>query len=108
MRAIRIFGQVLAILGVMLLALGAGLWFAGNDMTQAAGQLWFTLDSESLNTTQAIVQRYLYPDLWDWVAVPLLQRPVWQAIAILTVFFVVVGAIIFMGANRRRARMFRP
>ncbi len=107
MRAIRFIGQGFIVLGAALLAFGAWLWFAGNDMTQAAGQLWFTLDKESLNTAQVVVQRYLYADLWDWIAVPLLQRPAGLAVAILVVVFIVIGGLILLAARRRRSRTFR-
>jgi len=107
MRVLRFIGQVFIVLGAVALAFGAWLWFAGNDMTQAAGQLWFMLDKESLNTAQVVVQRYLYADLWDWIAVPLLQRPAWLAVAILVVFFAVLGGLILLAARRRRHRTFR-
>jgi hypothetical protein len=108
MRVLRAIGQVFVILGAALLAFGAWLWFAGNDMTQAAGQLWFALDKESLNTAQVVVQRYIYADLWDSFAVPLLQRRAWLAVAILVVFFVVIGGLIMLAARPRRPRRFRP
>lgn len=38
----------------------------------ALGQLWFDLNRSSLNLTQAIVQRYIHPFLWDPVIVTLL------------------------------------
>lgn len=107
MRVLRIIGQVFIVLSALLLAFGAWLWFAGNDMAQAAGQLWFTLDSESLNTAQVVVQRYLIADLWDWVIVPVLQRPAWQAVAIVMVFFFVIGVLMVLGSRRRRSRTFR-
>lgn len=107
MRFLRIIGQVFIALSALALAFGAWLWFAGNDMAQAAGQLWFSLDSESLNTAQVVVQRYLFADLWDWVIVPVLQRPAWQAVAIVAVFFVVVGVLMLLGGRRRRSRTFR-
>jgi len=107
MRVLRIIGRIFVAVAVLAVALGAWLWFAGNDMTQAAGQLWFTLDSESLNSAQVIIQRYLYADLWDWVVVPVLQRAAWQAVAIVAVFFVAVGALILVVARRRRTRSFR-
>ncbi|MGF1474840.1 MAG: hypothetical protein ACFB6S_04665 [Geminicoccaceae bacterium] len=42
----------------------------------ALGQWWFENSPESLNLTQAVVQRYLHPNLWDMVAVPVLLSPI--------------------------------
>jgi hypothetical protein len=39
------------------------------------GELWFQLHPFSLNLTQAVVQRYLHPGLWDAVLLPLLFQP---------------------------------
>jgi hypothetical protein len=43
----------------------------------AAGELWFRLHPSSLNITQAVIQRYVFPGLWDPVAITLLQWPAW-------------------------------
>jgi len=44
---------------------------------QALGELWFLLSPDSLNLLQAVVQRYLWPWLWDPAAVWLLRLPSW-------------------------------
>ncbi|MEP4190491.1 MAG: hypothetical protein ABJN51_05385, partial [Sneathiella sp.] len=60
----RIIGWVLIVIALLLgggelvSSLQAGEW-----APQLLGQLWFEYDSESLNLTQAIVQRYLTPAL---------------------------------------------
>lgn len=107
MRVLRIIGWIFLLMSVLPVALGVWLWFEGHDMTQPAGQLWFALDSESLNTAQVVVQRYLYADLWDAVIVPVLQRAVWLAVAVVAVFFAILGAPILLFARRRRHRSFR-
>jgi hypothetical protein len=74
----RIIGWILIVLGILLLgneilaSLRVGEW-----APQLLGQLWFELDSESLNLTQAIVQRYLFPQLWDPIILELLLWPAW-------------------------------
>ncbi len=68
-------------LGILLLgneilaSLRAGEW-----APQLLGQLWFELDSDSLNLTQAIVQRYLFPQLWDPIILELLLWPAWVVV----------------------------
>ena len=107
MIVVKILAVFLLVLGLALLALGLWLGFGGHDLAIAGGQLWFALDKESLNTAQVVVQRYIYPDLWDWIFVPLLLRPAWQALAIPTVGFLVLGGALFVLAQRRRRKSFR-
>ena len=45
------------------------------------GELWFKLDAASLNLVQALIERYLWPPLWDSGVAPLLQVPAVLAFA---------------------------
>lgn len=110
MRALQIIGYVFVAIGVALAALAAGLALAGHDMTQAAGQLWFKLDSASLNTFQSVVQRFLHPGLWDNAILPLLLRPAWEALVFLVVVTVTIGValVVFARARRRHRRRLMP
>ena len=63
----------------------------------ALGQLWFDLNRSSLNLTQAIVQRYIHPFLWDPVIVTLLLC--W-AFAVL----MLLGLVILTISSRRTRR----
>ena len=103
MKVFRWFGWIFLALGIATLGLGAWLWFGGYDTMLAAGQLWFDIDSPSLNTTQAVIQRYVYAGLWDQIFVPLLQRPAWQAIAIVAAGIFVLAAL-FLAIGRTRHR----
>jgi hypothetical protein len=95
-------GWLLLAAGLMLLggeliaSLRAGEW-----APQLLGQLWFQWDSASLNLTQAIIQRYLLPALWDPVIVTLLLWPAW-------VVFIVPGLLLLLLCRRRRANRFAP
>ena len=60
------------------------------------GQVWFGLSPETLNLSQAIVQRYLHPALWDPGIQTLLTWPVWAVFAPLGLLF------LWLGARRRR------
>lgn len=92
-------GRWLFAIGLLLFALAA-LAFAydvvmaanaGSYRAVAAGELWFRLHPYSLNLSQAVVQRYLSPGLWDPLIVSLLQWPTWSLLgapgAILAVLF---------------------
>ena len=74
---------VLCVLG-WVLALSAGfvlgtelVSFAGTGKYHviAAGELWFELHSGSLNLSQAVIQRYLHPWLWEPAIVTVLRAP---------------------------------
>ncbi|MEZ5934213.1 MAG: hypothetical protein R3F54_20205 [Alphaproteobacteria bacterium] len=92
-------GRWLFALGGLLLALALLAFFyelymaaeSGGYRTIAAGELWFRLHPYSLNLSQAIIQRYVLPGLWDPVIVGLLQWPAWSILgapgAILAVLF---------------------
>lgn len=106
MGALRLFGQVFLVLAAAVLGLGAWLWFTGHDLMQPAGQIWFSIDNASLNLMQAVIQRYIHPELWNSVVVPWLLLPGWRALAILVIAFAVIGALLLIVARRRR-RTFR-
>ena len=83
--------------------MGLCLWLTGHDVTRSAGEIWYALRPGSLNLAQAIVQRYLHPDLWQGLAVPLLLRPFWEAVVInLIALLMLAGSIAFLDRLRRR------
>ncbi len=104
----RILGRVLIAAALVYAALAGWLWFAGEDLTAVAGEFWLRLDAASLTRTQAAVQRYLHPGLWDALFVPILARPAWQALGVSILALYVTGALlvrVFRG-RRRDKRIF--
>ncbi len=81
-RSLRIWATVG--LGLCLIAFGSVTYdlavyaSTGHYHAISAGQLWFELHVASLNLTQAIVQRYIHPGLWDPILVLLLKWPLWS------------------------------
>ncbi len=49
--------------------------------TLLLGELWFGLAPGTLNFLQAIIQRYLSPELWDPGIVTILLWPAWMVFA---------------------------
>ncbi len=93
----RIIGWLIT--AVALMAAGAEVVAAledGGYRGLAIGELWYLLDRESLNVSQAVVQRYVLPALWDGVVFLLLQ-PAWLV-------FGIAGPVIVLifGSNRER------
>lgn len=105
MMLVSLLGRVLVILALALLGLGLWLWLSGADVTQPAGQLWFSLDVSSLNGTQVLIQRHLrLPWLWDGVFVPLLQRPTWEAVLWPVIGGLALGGLLLLAGRKRRRR----
>jgi hypothetical protein len=63
----------------------------------AFGYLWFMVDPGSLNFSQAIIQRYVHPTLWDPVIVTVLQWPMWLVLGI-------PGVILWLFSRRKKQR----
>jgi hypothetical protein len=103
--AVRVFSRLLIVIAVVILLGGLVVWLLGGDVTAPTGALWFETHVGSLNLSQAIVQRYLYPPLWDDFIVPqLLVRALWETLTILFMFFLVTGGLIAAVARRRIRR----
>ena len=86
--AIRSLGWLLllaafAILGRELYVLAD----TGELKLSSWGELWYSLDPASLNLYQAVVERYISPELWDQVLAPML---LWDAFMV----FAVPGAVL--------------
>lgn len=93
----RVLGYVLAIIAVA--AVGYEAWQAvANDGWEiiALGQLWFTLDAQSLSVSQAGIQRYVAPWLWEPVITTILLWPGWA------VFGVPAPLLIWVGRKRNK------
>jgi hypothetical protein len=102
---LRIIGRLFIVLALIDLLGGLAIWLSGTDVTEVAGRIWASADIQSLNLLQVVIQRHLHlPGLWDSVIVPyLLLRPTWEAITILFVVFLVLGAL-FASLGRRPTR----
>lgn len=93
--------MILRILTVLFLA--ATIAAAANDVLSqggmaSLGQVWFALSPETLNLSQAVIQRYLSPELWDPGIIWLLGQPA-------TVAFGLIALVFFLAAwafTRRR------
>lgn len=99
----RLIGVIFVALGLAAgTALAAVFFFPGGRATQPLGQVWFQFDLESLNLTQAIVQRRIHPAIWDQGIVKVLGLPAWQGLLLVTAVLLVLGLAIIAFARRRR------
>lgn len=95
-RATVVLGWIL--IALALAALGYEAWLAlqtGAYRMVAAGELWFRLDVGSLNLSQAIVQRYVHPALWEPGIVTLLRWPAWSLLG-------AAGVVLVLAFSKRR------
>ncbi len=66
-----------------------------------AGELWKRIDVGSLNVVQAVIERYIWPPLWDQVVFNLLLLP---SIVIPLVPALVLLMLCHLRVRRRRKR----
>lgn len=79
----RVIGWILVVAGIAILARDLLGWLnEGAFVLITAGELWFTLHDGSLNLIQAVTQRYIFPQLWDPVAVTVLLWPAFLVIGV--------------------------
>jgi hypothetical protein len=80
----RIFGWilVLAALGALAYEVMAAISGEGGWRMIALGEMWFKLHAPSLNGTQAGIQRYVAPWLWEPVITTILLWPGWLVFGI--------------------------
>ena len=98
MIVLRICGWLLFAVAVAVLAADILGWQAGGDVhLSALGEVWFRLDRASLNLAQAVIQRYVWPPLWDPGIVTLLLLPAAPV-------FAVAAALLLVLSRRRRRR----
>ncbi|KZD02449.1 MULTISPECIES: hypothetical protein [unclassified Thalassospira] len=72
----------------------------GSFRLVAAGELWYRLDTGSLNLLQSVIQRYISVWVWDTIFVPILLAPA------LVVLFVPSAILLLLTRKRKRQRIF--
>jgi hypothetical protein len=98
---LRMFG-----FGLLAIAIVVGIADASRSIAESQimfkplGQLWFEMSPETLNLSQAVIQRYVHPTVWDPMLQTVLTWPAWAVFAGIGVLFLLIGA-------RRQKRRFR-
>ena len=102
----RLIGWIVFLAGLAVLARDELVWIETKQWAPLAlGQLWYNLSPSSLNLVQAVVQRYIYPFLWDPIIVTVL---LWWAFAVLMVLGLVILALSGKRAQTRTPLSRRP
>lgn len=102
--------MVLQLLGFLLLLIAAGTLTldivaavqTGVFAVTALGDGWFWLSPGSLNLLQAVIERYVYPPLWDPIIISILKLPI-------SLISAVLAAALLYAAHRssQRGRIFK-
>ena len=94
--AFTMIGLWTCALALLALVLDGIRSLAANELVfKSLGTTWFELHNESLNLTQAVIQRNVHPLVWDPVMQNILMMPSWLIAALLGFLF------IFLGRKRR-------
>ena len=93
------------LVSALIAAAWDGLLFAeiGTYTPATLGEIWSAVDLNSLNLSQAVIERHIAPWLWQSAIFPLLIAPAW---AVLGAAGLIVGFIFGRGGKRRRRSSF--
>ena len=93
----RILALVFWVLAVVTLGIDLMTWLEKDAFVATSlGQWWFALHPGSLNFTQVLTERHLWPALWDPGIVAVLKWPAWAVFGGLAILLTLV--------SRRRGR----
>ena len=74
-------------------AFGVDAWHVfetGDYRPLAAGAFWAGIDLPSLNLVQAVIERYIWPPLWDPALLTVLRLPLWLVLGAIGLILVVL------------------
>lgn len=98
---ISMIGLWTCALALLALVLDGVRSIAANALVlKSLGATWFELDVDSLNLTQAFIQRNVSPLLWDPLMVWLLMLPAWFVGGL-------VGLLLIYLGRKRRPKVIR-
>jgi len=100
---LRLIGSAfLALMLIFIVMDGAKILSSSEFVFTPLGQVWFQIDQSlgtlTLNTLQAVVQRYVHPVVWDPILITVIGAPAWLICAILG------GLFLYWGRTRTRER----
>lgn len=100
----RTFGWLLIVLGVVILGRDCARWIEFQYFTPTPlGQIWYLIHPPSLNTFQAVIERYVAIWLWQDVLGVVLRWPAWITLPALGSIFVVIARMHEAEAAKKQA-----
>ena len=99
---IRIIGYTFAILAITVASYELWQAVAGTGWRMLTlGEIWYKIDSQSLSVSQAGIQRYVAPWLWEPVITTILFMPAWVVFGAPGLLLLWVGRKKFRAKRRR-------
>ena len=75
---LRVIGALFILAALVAAGMELVQWFSsGTYKPMTLGGLWYMFHRASLNASQAVIQRYIAPWLWDPTITWVLIQPVW-------------------------------
>ncbi|WP_119419955.1 hypothetical protein [Desertibaculum subflavum] len=91
---VRIVGLLLVAAAVIVAGIEMARSFgAGKWAVIPLGKLWYDLSPGSLNLTQALIQRYLAPQIWEPGVVTVLTWPAWGVLGGLGLVLLILAGL---------------
>ena len=91
------------IISTLILAVNGWQYYSrDNWISIPFGRFWFETDSGSLNLSQAIIERYISPNIWS-AFLPVLEAPAWIVMLCISGFFFFIG-FFFLAKHIRKSR----
>lgn len=88
----RVLAMISLAIAVIMAVIDATRSIAASALTfTPLGESWYSVSPDTLNLSQAVVQRYTLPVLWDPVAIFILTLPGWLVFAALSLLFYAIG-----------------
>jgi hypothetical protein len=92
MVVLRTLGLWLVVLAFVALVVDGTRSIAASALVVTSfGETWYSLHPPSLNLSQAVVERYTFPVLWDPVIVSILLAPTWAVLGVLGLLVAFLG-----------------
>lgn len=89
---LRFFGLLLLALGFIFLVYdGIRSISDGSWLVTKTSYVWISVNEASLQAFQALVERRLGPDIWQFGIAPVLEQPASAVAAVLGVILIVLG-----------------
>jgi hypothetical protein len=103
MIVVRVLGILLVAAALVAAGLDAANWLStGAWRSTVLGEHWYRLSPGTLNLSQAVVQRYVSPWLWEKVIQNILLWPTWAVLGGLGLVLLLVPGRGRPGRRRRR------
>ena len=99
----RTLGWLFIVFGVVILGRDIARWLEfGYFQATPLGQIWYLIDPASLNTTQAVIERYVAIWLWQSGIGVILRWPAWMTLPAIGFVFIAIANMLESAARKRQ------